>query len=125
MKGHLSITAAARVLAAALALATAPLVFAHAMPTRQEPAAGATVNVAPHKIAIDFDDSLEPTFSSINVTDAQGKSVVSGKSAVDADNPKHMSVALGTLTPGKYTVAWVAVASDGHRTQGRYTFSVK
>ncbi|WP_180988206.1 copper resistance protein CopC, partial [Burkholderia humptydooensis] len=24
-----------------------------------------------------------------------------------------------------YTVKWVAVATDGHRTQGRYTFTVK
>ncbi|TKC82991.1 copper resistance protein CopC [Trinickia terrae] len=67
----------------------------------------------------------EPAFSSIAVTDASGKSVVSGKSAVDASNAKHMSVALAALTPGVYTVAWVAVAADGHRTQGHYTFTVK
>jgi copper resistance protein C len=125
MNKQLSIVSAARVAAAALALAATSLAFAHAMPTRQEPAAGATVAATPSKVAIDFDDRLEPAFSSINVTDAQGKSVVSGKSAVDTANPKHMSVSVGTLAPGKYTVAWVAVATDGHRTQGRYTFSVK
>lgn len=125
MKAHLPIAPAARVLAVALAFAAAPLAFAHAMPTHREPQAGATVESTTGKVAIDFDDSLEPAFSSIDVTDAKGKSVVSGKSAVDAANPKHMSVAVGTLSSGKYTVAWVAVASDGHRTHGRYTFSVK
>jgi methionine-rich copper-binding protein CopC len=125
MNKQLSIVSAARVAAAALALAATSLAFAHAMPTHQEPAAGATVTATQSKVAIDFDDRLEPAFSSINVTDAQGKPVVSGKSAVDTANPKHMSVSIGTLAPGKYTVAWVAVAADGHRTQGRYTFSVK
>jgi methionine-rich copper-binding protein CopC len=36
-----------------------------------------------------------------------------------------MSVTLNPLTPGDYAVAWVAVAEDGHRTQGHYTFTVK
>jgi methionine-rich copper-binding protein CopC len=36
-----------------------------------------------------------------------------------------MSVALNLRTPGLYTVSWVAVAADGHRTQGRYTFKVE
>jgi len=125
MKKHLSIVSAAHIAAATVALAATSLAFAHATPTRQQPAAGATVTATTDKVAIDFDDRLEPAFSSINVTDAQGKSVVGGKSAVDAANPKHMSVSVGTLAPGKYTVAWVAVAADGHRTQGRYTFSVK
>lgn len=119
MKNALSIVSAA------LALAAASLAFAHAMPTHREPAAGATVEATPSNVVIDFDDSLEPAFSSIDVTDAKGKSVISGKSAVDTANPKRMSVSVGTLSPGKYTVAWVAVAADGHRTHGRYTFSVK
>lgn len=125
MKKHLSIVSAAHLAAAALTLAAASLASAHARPTRQEPAAGATITATINKVAIDFDDRLEPAFSSIDVTNAQGKSVVSGKSAVDAANAKHMSVSVGTLAPGKYTAVWVAVAADGHRTQGRYTFFVK
>ncbi|QCP51984.1 copper resistance protein CopC [Trinickia violacea] len=27
--------------------------------------------------------------------------------------------------PGVYTISWVAVAADGHRTQGHYSFTVK
>ncbi|RBJ68526.1 copper resistance protein CopC, partial [Pseudomonas sp. MWU12-2534b] len=61
----------------------------------------------------------------IAVTDAQGHAVTSGKAEVDASNRKHMSVALNPLAPGVYTVAWVAVALDGHRTQGHYAFTVK
>jgi len=79
MKKHLSIVSAAHLAAAALTLAAASLAFAHARPTRQEPAAGATITATINKVAIDFDDRLEPAFSSIDVTNAQGKSVVSGK----------------------------------------------
>ncbi|MGV2289697.1 copper resistance protein CopC [Trinickia sp. YCB016] len=111
--------------AAALTLTLAQFAFAHAYPTKQVPGAGATVTTSQKDVAIDFDDGLEPAFSSISVTDASGKSVANGKSVVDASNKKHMSVALNALTPGVYTVAWVAVADDGHRTQGHYTFTVK
>jgi methionine-rich copper-binding protein CopC len=68
---------------------------------------------------------IEPAFSSTTVTDARGKDVTSSKSAVDATNAKHMSVSVNLLTPGAYTVAWVAVAEDGHRKQGHHTFMVK
>ena len=111
--------------AAALTLALAQFAHAHATPIKQMPGAGTTVTASPKNVAIDFDDALEPAFSSIAVTDAAGKPVVNGKPAVDASNAKHMSVELNALTPGVYTVAWVAVANDGHRTQGHYSFTVK
>jgi methionine-rich copper-binding protein CopC len=114
----------ARGLVAAFALVLAQFAYAHAHPKQQTPAAGATV-AAPHEVAIVFDDALEPAFSSIDVTDAHGQSVAAAKSAVDAANHKRMTVALRDLAPGPYSVAWIALAADGHRTQGRYTFTVK
>jgi copper resistance protein C len=115
----------ARGLVAALMLGAAQLAHAHAYPTHEAPSAGSTVTTSQKDVAIDFDDGLEPAFSSITVTDAQGKSVTSDKSVVDPSNAKHMSVALNALTPGAYSVAWVAVAADGHRTQGHYSFKAK
>lgn len=114
-----------RGLATALLLTAAQLAHAHAYPTHQTPSAGATVTTSPREVVIDFDDRLEPAFSAITVTDSHGKSFADGKAAVDAANKKRMSIALGELTPGVYTVAWTAVSADGHRTQGRYTFTVK
>jgi methionine-rich copper-binding protein CopC len=115
----------ARGLFATLTLTFAHLAHAHAFPTHQAPSAGSTVSTSQKDVAIDFDDGLEPAFSSIAVTDSHGKSVTSNKAVVDSSNSKHMSVALTPLVPGVYTVAWVAVAADGHRTQGHYTFTVK
>ncbi|NLP65452.1 copper resistance protein CopC [Paraburkholderia sacchari] len=114
-----------RLAAGALALAGAQLAWAHAHPTHQRPPAGSTVTTAQNTVVIDFDDALEPAFSSIDVTDAAGKSVIHGKAAVDPANGKRMSVALDALAAGKYTVKWVAVAADGHRTTGHYSFTVK
>lgn len=125
MKIQLSTVRTTRALIAVLAIAATQYAFAHATPTHQVPAAGATVEATQNEVAIDFNDTLEPSFSSIEVTDAAGKSVARGKSVVDTANRKHMSVSLSALSPGTYTVAWVAVASDGHRTQGHYRFIVK
>jgi methionine-rich copper-binding protein CopC len=114
-----------RALAAAAALALAQSALAHAYPKHRTPSAGATVSAAQTQVSIEFDDALEPAFSSLQVADSAGKSVTSAKSSVDASDKKHMTVALEPLKPGAYTVTWVAVAADGHRTQGHYTFTVK
>ncbi|VWB53370.1 copper resistance protein CopC [Burkholderia arboris] len=110
---------------AALGFAAIQAAHAHAIPKTQDPAADATLSAAPHAVTIGFSEALEPAFSSIAVTDSHGQSVTAGKSAVDAGNRKRMHVALASLTAGTYTVAWVAVASDGHRTQGHYAFTLK
>ncbi|MBB3260054.1 hypothetical protein F4827_005126 [Paraburkholderia bannensis] len=116
-------SAAFRLAAAALALGVAQLAWAHAYPTHQEPGAGMTVPTTQSAVTIDFDDALEPAFSSIQVADASGKSVTRDKAAVDASNRKRMSVPLGALSAGTYTVTWIAVAADGHRTTGHYSFT--
>lgn len=116
---------AIRLIVAMLATAGTSVAYAHAHPTHQQPGAGSTVARSQDKVAIDFDEGVEPAFSSITVTDAQGKSVAIGKAAIDPANDKHLSVALTPLDVGTYAVAWVAVAVDGHRTQGHYTFTVK
>jgi copper resistance protein C len=112
-------------IASTLLLTLAPLAaFAHVFPKTQQPGAGATV-AAPSKVTITFDGPLEPAFSSLTVTDAAGKQVNTAKSVVDTQQPAVESVALPALPAGKYTVHWVSVASDGHRTHGDYSFSVK
>jgi methionine-rich copper-binding protein CopC len=115
----------ARAAVAALMIVACQFAHAHAHPTHEAPAAGAIVTTTQKDVAIDFDDELEPAFSSITVADAHGNAVAAAKAVVDASNRKRMSVVLNPLAPGVYTVSWVAVAADGHRTQGHYTFTAK
>ncbi|WP_233830294.1 copper resistance CopC family protein [Paraburkholderia sp. ZP32-5] len=115
---------AMRVVALLAGITLAGAAFAHVFPQKQEPGAGATV-AAPSQVKVTFDGPLEPAFSSLTVTDASGKTVSTQKSAVDAQLPAVMTVPLPSLAAGHYTVHWVAVASDGHRTHGDYGFDVK
>ncbi|KIG01764.1 copper resistance CopC family protein [Caballeronia concitans] len=110
--------------ACALGLVWSVAASAHVFPRTQVPAAGATVS-PPGEVRINFDGPLEPAFSSLVVDDATGKQVNIAKSGVDAQHQEVMAVALPPLQPGHYTVHWVAVASDGHRTHGNYGFDVK
>ena len=112
-------------LAALLAgLAMTGMACAHVFPQKQEPGAGATV-ASPAQVRIVFDGPLEAAFSSLTVTDPSGKQVNTEKAAVDEHQPALIAVPLPPLAAGHYTVHWVAVASDGHRTHGDYAFNVK
>ncbi|WP_269506027.1 copper homeostasis periplasmic binding protein CopC [Burkholderia sp. IMCC1007] len=99
--------------------------FAHAHLAKSDPAAGAAVATAPAAVTINFTEPLEPAFSSIVVVDGAGKTVSNGHARIDASDRKRMTVPLAALGTGAYTVKWVAVATDGHRTHGAYGFSVK
>src|SRR5438270_12173316 len=102
-------------LAAALLMATGSA-FAHAHPKILEPAAD-SVGPAPAQVSIRFTEGLEPRLSSIHVSAANGSAVTQAHSAVDAADAAHMTLALPALKPGIYSVHWVAIASDGHRTE--------
>ncbi|MFM0363255.1 copper resistance CopC family protein [Paraburkholderia sediminicola] len=121
---HAWLRAAAKVPLLIAGLAFASAAFAHVFPQKQEPGAGATV-ASPAQVRVIFDGPLEPSFSSLTVTEASGKQVNTEKSAVDAHQTATMAVPLPPLAAGHYTVHWVAVASDGHRTHGDYAFDVK
>jgi len=108
----------------AAALAVASTAYAHARPTVLEPAPNAEV-AAPSQLTIHFSEPLEASFSKIAVSDASDKAATAEAAQVDAHDSKTIHVALQPLTPGRYTVKWTAVATDGHRTQGTYAFTVK
>ena len=60
-----------------------------------------------------------------SVLDAQGSRVDDGDSLVDTNDPLAMSVGLGPIAEGTYTVAWKNVSTvDGHRVRGSFVFSV-
>lgn len=80
---------------------------------------------APENVTVVFDGPLEPAFSSLTISNSTGKQVNTEKAQIDPNDKKSIHVALPPLPPDKYTVHWIAVASDGHRTHGDYSFRVK
>ena len=111
--------------AASFALSWPCVAFAHAVPQTEEPPAGAAVAVAPASVTITFSESVDPRFSGIVVENAAAQRVDDGRDTLDPDNKKRLRVGLKQpVTPGSYTVIWHALSTDGHRTEGRYRFSV-
>jgi copper resistance protein C len=95
---------------------------AHAMLDHASPLVGSTVVSAPKEVVLWFTENLEPAFSSIEVRNAQGTAVQSGKAQVSGGTQLH--VPLKSLPPGTYTVNWRVLSVDTHRTQGDFTFTV-
>lgn len=113
----------ARTLFACLAIvAVVTPALAHAFLQHASPGAGAVVANAPKEIALEFSESLKPTFSGIAVSDATGHDVEAAHTVIQGGS---MHVALNPLSAGRYRVAWHAVSLDTHRTEGSYSFTVK
>ena len=110
---------------AAAALLLAPLLAAtgaqaHAHLLASNPAASSAV-AAPKALHLEFSEKLEPKFSKAELSKAgapvAASSVAKGKTIDLA--PK------AALTAGAYNVVWAVVSTDGHKSKGDYSFSVK
>ena len=110
--------------AAAILLAVMPSTGAqaHAFLDHAEPRVGSTVPTAPRELALFYTQNLEPAFSSVEVSDANGARVDLGKPTISAST---MRVGLKPLPPGTYRVRWQVLSVDTHTTQGSFTFHVK
>jgi methionine-rich copper-binding protein CopC len=74
-------------------------VHAHAFLDHASPLVGSTVSTAPREVALWFTQKLEPAFSSVQVTDANGTRVDQGKAQVSGST---MRIGLKSLSPGIY-----------------------
>lgn len=97
-------------------------VLAHAMLDHASPKVGSSSPTAPREVVLWFTENLEPAFSQIEVRDARGALVSSGKARLGAKN--ELRVGLKALPPGTYKVSWRVLSVDTHRTQGDFSFRV-
>ena len=111
--------------ALAAAVLASPLAQAHATLKSSSPEAGAALGAPPKEITLTFNEKIEAAFSTVAVADAGGKSVASGKAAVDASNPTVVRLPVPALAAGAYTVTWAVAGHDGHRRKGEFRFTVK
>jgi methionine-rich copper-binding protein CopC len=94
---------------------------AHAFLDHASPLVGSAVGSAPRDVSLWFTQELEPAFSSVQVTDANGARVDQGKAQISGNV---MRVGLKHLSPGTYRVRWRALSVDTHTTEGSFSFSV-
>jgi methionine-rich copper-binding protein CopC len=112
------------VTACLLALLGAGPALAHAFLKSAAPAVGSEVATPPTEVAIDFTEGVEAKFSTIIVQDARGARVDTGAAHLVGGSETRLAVALKPLTPGAYKVVWHATATDTHKTEGSFTFTV-
>ena len=106
---------------ALVALAGAPAV-AHTELISSSPADGTTLSGPPQRVTLTFGEDLLPSGDQLVARDAQGTAVDLGPSRVDG---AELSAAWPqSADSGTYSVAYRAVASDGHPLEGRVTFTV-
>src|SRR5439155_14521211 len=114
--------------AAALLLAAATLprsALAHAYPVSSTPVYGQALPRAPHQIRIVFSDSVRPAHGNEAVSNATGRSILSGPARVEAGNARELVLPLVTGLPrGNYTARWRVISDDGHTEEGLLEFRV-
>src|SRR5207249_7016790 len=77
----------------------------------------------PKIVELWFSADLEPTMSTLVVTDQSGKRV-DKNNATAAEGNKKLQIDLEDLGSGTCTVEWKALATDQHTMKGKFTFNV-
>ena len=106
-----------------LALGRAP-VQAHAVLVRSDPTQNARLTTPPQRIDLFFSEALNRQLSTIHLLDTAGRQQQTSAPQFGAD-PTELTVTVGTLAPGYYTVSWVTVSAvDGHRWDGTFPITL-
>lgn len=113
-----------RSVGAIVLLAAASTAPAHTRLAGQDPAPDATV-APPAQACVTFSSAVEPALTHLSVHDAAGRQVNPDPASLQAGAQPRLCATLPSLAAGSYEVRWVAVARDGHRSQGSYRFNVK
>jgi copper transport protein len=99
-------------------------VLAHANLLRSDPPANAALDTSPIIIRLWFTEPLEPDFSRFTVRDSSGTVVATPPSQVDPADHTQLVMRPSTLPDGLYTVSWRVLSTDGHSTEGSFSFGI-
>ncbi|WP_082050949.1 CopC domain-containing protein YobA [Rouxiella chamberiensis] len=100
--------------------------LAHAHLKTETPSADSQVATAPTELTLGFSEGVEPSFSKVELTGPNNKPVKTGDFKLATNDNTQVLITLPTpLVSGNYVVSWHVVSVDGHKTQGKYSFSVK
>ena len=100
--------------------------FAHAHLKSATPAMNGSVATAPSELDLTFSEGVNPKFTGVKVKGPDKAAVSTGEAALGQGGDTTLVVPVSaTLPAGTYTVDWHALATDGHKTNGSYKFTVK
>ncbi len=106
-------------------LGAATQASAHAHLAESVPSDKSTVESAPAAVKMTFTESLNLKFSGIKLIGPKKAAVKTGEASL-TDQDKGLTVPVSdALAAGSYTVEWHVLSSDGHKTSGTFSFTVK
>lgn len=108
-----------------LLLALAPAASAHAELADASPEPGSELDEAPPEIRVSFTGELDPEASGFVLTGPAGKELATGVVDLEVAERNELHAPVAITEPGTYTVAWTAVAADGHPEEGSFTFGYR
>ncbi len=98
---------------------------AHSSLVRSEPSPGALLDATPAMIVLEFNEELDPSFSSVQLLDSKNQVIEPGPGQIEPQSRLIMRLPLLELPKDSYTAVWkVRSAVDGHVTQGSVPFGV-
>ncbi|AGB74255.1 MULTISPECIES: copper homeostasis periplasmic binding protein CopC [Rhizobium] len=110
--------------ATAISIALAGQAMAHAHLKSAVPAADGTVKSAPSELDLTFSESLNVKFSGVKITGPDKATAKTGEAMLMNSGTTLMVPVADKLAPGKYTVEWHVLSTDGHKTNGSYSFTI-
>ena len=114
-----------RILVMLSALLLPERAWAHAHLKRSEPAAGSQLAAPPRVIRLWFSEQPELSMTFVSLKDSAERAFA--LSSGEREKPGQMGIffnVMEALPPGRYTLTWRTAASDGHPSQGKFTFVV-
>ncbi len=106
----------------ALLLGAAPA-FAHTKLQSSDPADGASLDTAPQRVSLTFNENMTPGFSTINVVGPEGGTrYETGEVAVEGGVVSTELLPLGPA--GRYEIGYRVVSADGHPVTGSVAFTL-
>lgn len=108
--------------AAVPAVVLAPVAAAHSVLLSVDPQDGAVLEASPGQVTLAFNEDINRTFASVAVTSGGDRTnLVVGEPVVDGGT---VTVRLGELSAGEYTIGYRATSADGHVIAGSSVFTV-
>ncbi len=114
-----------RLALAALGIAASPFALAHAQLVSSSPAKDQVLDAPPIEIHLKFNEHVEARHSSVKLVSGTGKNFDADRPHADKTDPASIVASVPVLRPGVYRARWTAVGSDGHKTHGDFSFTIK
>lgn len=98
--------------------------MAHSVLKSSTPADNATV-ASPQAVEMTFSDRVNLRFSNVTLTGPDGSDIEVSKPEVSDDGHSLVVPVTTALATGTYGVAWDALSQDGHKVEGKFSFTVE